>query len=312
MQPQPDPYRSPHMPDALRALLPQADQTGMGEGAVGRLVKPTYRAAVWQCPDCGQEVQPHSLGKGWLPSAWCTCPGGTVRQQRSHVRWAMQDAKHREEANRHAMLAECDLTDCGMTFDNWRADTPAREKALTYAKRMLQRIAGGSWAFWWGPYGCGKTHLAHAIAARLVLDHGRSARVVNWLRQLREIQMAWSNGTKEGPLWDAMIKTSVLFLDDFDKQLPRPGDLGKPHVTLPKSWYMESLYWIIDARYAACRPTILIANQPYGDVEQVLQAIGGTAVDAVLSRFNRNGAIMLDWSVTGISEFKPAVEMPQF
>jgi hypothetical protein len=101
-----------------------------------------------------------------------------------------------------------------------------------------------------------------------------------------------------------MLKVPVLFLDDFDKQLPSPKDLGKSHYKLPASWYMESLYWVIDERYANNRATVLIANQSYDDLEIVLQAIGGTAVDAILSRFNRNNAIRLDWATTGVVEYR--------
>lgn len=300
----PDYGPNPFMPEVLRGMLPMpSDDMGQTRDAVTKMLKPDRIGATWECPDCGAQVQPRPIGRRWLPRAFCSCPGGTNRMQQSRIRWADQDREDTEKIKRYRMLEACDLVGTGMTFDSWQADTPARKRAEAFGRRMVQKLAQGQWAFWWGPYGCGKTHMAHSVASALIMEHGRGARVINWLRQLREIQQSWSDNTKETPLWNAMLKTPVLFLDDFDKQLPRPSDLDKPHIKLPSSWYMESLYWIIDERYANNRPTVLIANQSYHDTETVLQAIGGTAVDAVLSRFNRNGAIKLDWATTGVTEY---------
>lgn len=230
----------------------------------------------------------------------------------SRLLYASQQADNERQQERLQFLRRCGLAD-GMTFQTWQQDTPARRKAAAWARRLTQRIAAGLWSYWHGPYGCGKTHLANAIATELVLEHGIGVRVVNWMVQLRAVQQSWSdNGIQEGPLWDLMIKPHALFLDDFDKQLPRLVDLDKPQVRLPASWYMESLYYVIEMRTAAKRPTVLIANQPLADIVTVLQAVGGTAVDAVFSRFSRAGSITIDWSQTGLTEFVRPAELPEF
>jgi len=312
--------QNPFLPEALRALMPsqsgaiEMDDANAESGmkSVGALLKSSSGDATWVCPDCGQDVKPVSFGDRFMPSAHCQCKGGADRFMRTKMRWYEQADKERKENSRQKLLTGCQLDDSGQTFSSWRQESAGQRKAYAWAKRLVQRLNEGQWSIWWGTYGCGKTHLAHAIATDLVLEHGKSARVTNWLLQLREIQRSWSDGTvQEGPLWSAMLNSSVLFLDDFDKQLPRPEDLGKKHTSLPSSWYMESLYTIIEKRYSAGKPTVLIANQSFDALSQVLQAIGGTAVDAVLSRFNRSGSIMVDWSKTGLSEYHRTVDYGQ-
>lgn len=310
-----------YRPSAFSALLPTAGPDTLENElpALARILKTTEEEASWTCPDCGQLVQPRNLNASavlrkqgrWLPRTHCDCKGGAERHMQARLHWLDMDAARDVQNQRAALLRGCGLDGSGLTFDSWHADTAGRKKALGYARRLVQQIAAGGWSFWFGPFGCGKTHLAHAIASELVMEHGRAAIVVNWLARLRDIQETWGTGDRETPLWRGMTDAPVLFLDDFDKNLPRPSDLRKPHVKLPASWYMESLYYVIDTRYQAGRSTVLISNLSYIDLETVLQAIGGTAVDAVLSRFNRSGAVRVDWGAAGLTEYASS-EHPAF
>lgn len=305
---------NPYMPDELRQLIPTATPSdefdpALGMRSLGRLIKPSQPDATWRCPDCGEPVLPVQMGAKWLPRAWCNCPGGAARKLSSHERWARQDQAGWHKTDRFHLLDVCDLRNTGMTFDSWRADTKPRTQALEQARLLARRLAEGRWAFWSGPYGCGKTHMAHAIASFLVLEHGLETRVINWTQQLRAIQLTWnSHSQDERALWAVMAKTRVLFLDDFDKTLPRPKDIADPRFKLPSSWAPESLYSVIDQRYAARLATVLIANQPWADVQKVMQTFGHTAADAVFSRFTRNEAIILDWAQLGITEYKRFAE----
>lgn len=318
---------NPHLPQALRELLPTAGSLANvnpadGMIAVSALLRATTTAATWLCPDCGEQVPPKTIPPAlagqklrYLPAGHCTCPGGLDRYAQSRIRWAMSDVEKSERSVRERLVAVCEL-DPAQTFESWLPDNLARVQARETARRITLRLNAGEWGLWWGPYGCGKTHLANAVAYSLVMDHGKPARVVNWLSRLREIQMEWKKKDgvdREALLWRPMLNSQVLFLDDFDKGLPKPEDLGKPNVKLPSNWYTESLYFVIDERYRANRPTVLISNQSLTDLTVVLKAIGGTAVDAVLSRFNRSGASSVDWGKLGLTEFATTVtEIPQF
>lgn len=318
---QPSPGYS-KIPDSLRPLIPQpstdmteewGDQDSGFDRSVARMAHNTEEQATWQCPDCGNAVTPISLGatrkKGfervgrYLPRAFCTCHGGAIRRQIAEARWAASDAQGDREAYKMSLLRSCGLANVGMTKSSWLQTTEPRKKAWRFAERMITKLDEGTSAFWWGPFGCGKTHLAYAVATEMVMRHLKGAVVVNWIDRMKEIQHTWKTTDQEGPLWRGLTKSPILFLDDFDKQLPRPEDIGKPAWKLPAPWYMESLYYVIDARYRQRLPTVLISNLCYTDLESVLQEIGGTAVDAVLSRMHRAGAVKVDWGKAGLTEF---------
>jgi len=311
------------LPNSFRALLPAPDATPIGlDGADGgnvlnRMMKPTAAEAAWECPDCGELVLPREFaikpsqinprgGKKFLPRTFCTCKGGTVRRQRVEELWANRDREDNRRDMRYALLRTCGLADTGMTKASWLQNTEPRRRAWGIAEKILRSIThenrGG---FWWGPYGCGKTHLAYAIATELVMG-GMGAVVINWIAKIREIQQTWSTNGTDAPIWRSFVATPVLFLDDWDKQLPRPEDIGRANWRLPANWYLDSLYWIVDQRYRANQVTILISNLTYPEIEKVFQAIGGTAANAILSRMNRSQSVRVDWGKLGLTEYERA------
>lgn len=312
-----------YLPENFRNLIPVPDATPFeptGEGlgnVMGRMLKATAQAATWDCPDCGNPVMPREYhltrskanplgGKRFLPRTFCSCKGGSVRRQRVEAAWADQDREDNRRDMRYAMLRTCGLSDSGMTKDSWIKDTEPRKKAWGIAEKIISTIArenrGG---FWWGPYGCGKTHLAYAVATELVMN-GMGAVVINWIAKIREIQQTWSTNGTDAPIWRSFVATPVLFLDDWDKQLPRPEDIGRANWRLPANWYLDSLYWIVDQRYRANQVTILISNLTYPEIEKVFQAIGGTAANAILSRMNRSQSVRVDWGKLGLTEYERA------
>lgn len=305
------------LPETLREMLPakrDLKTTSPHDGmlAVGALLKASAAAATWVCPDCGELVRPKEIGTRYLPSAYCLCEGGLTRMAAIRLKRAEDEIQRTERNSREKLASICGL-DPSKTFESWAVDTAARRKALDTAKTLAKRLSAGQWAIWWGPYGCGKTHLANAVAYSLVLDYGSPARVINWLAQLRQIQIEWSKNDRvngEAELWQPMLNSRVLILDDFDKGLPKPADLAS--AKLPSAWYMESLYFVIDERYRRNKPTVLIANQSFADLTTVLQAFGGTAVDAVLSRFSRSGATSVDWGQIGLTEYRRPADIPMF
>lgn len=99
-----------------------------------------------------------------------------------------------------------------------------------------------------GPCGAGKTHLAVAALAEIVL-RGHAGLFYDYRELLKEIQDSYnpeSNSTEMGVL-EPVLKTEVLLLDD----------LGS---SKPSLWALETVGHILNTRYNEHRMTILTTN----------------------------------------------------
>ena len=126
------------------------------------------------------------------------------------------------------------------------------------------------WLWLWGGFGAGKTHLASALAADIISDHGPAS--VCWFDWTRlEIayrqRTQWSQ-TKERDLVTAAHSVQFLIIDD----------LGKGGMT---DWSCDSLYQLVNARYNQDKTTIVTANFKFPDIKKHK---GTDSSGAVLSR----------------------------
>ena len=137
------------------------------------------------------------------------------------------------------------------TFENFdargmNADEKGRE-SLQMASREAQQFAGSpdNWLVFLGVHGCGKTHLAAAIA-NYQLRAGRSvffAVVPDLLDHLRSTFSPESKVTYD-ELFEKVKSSPLLILDD----------LGTESST---SWAQEKLYQILNYRYNSRLPTVI-------------------------------------------------------
>lgn len=304
-------------PSTLEQEEDQQDPGSSQLDAVSRLIKPNAQAATWICPDCGQPVQPILLDKrGYLPRAWCDCPRSLQRRDQAVAIRAALDEQERVQTDRFHLLKACELTaeQCaGMGFETWKQDTQARRTAFSLARKAVRRLLAGEWGYWTGPFGCGKTHLAYAICRAIVLEHGRSARVLNWTRVVGELQASWNSDQQqrgdEINLLRIASSTRVLFLDDVDKLFP---SVNSDRVV--SHWYASLLYRIIDARYSRRLATVFIANMTLAEFKRVLSRSSENAAAAVISRLERSPSVSVDWGRIGLRQWvsKPVDEWPLF
>ena len=121
------------------------------ESALSRLIRPNPDAATWICPDCGQPVPPHAMGTlmgapGFMPRAWCSCPGALARREQVIRLRVANSERDREQKERVQLLEACGLAarQCaGMAFETWRQDTPARRTAYALARKAIPRLLAG-------------------------------------------------------------------------------------------------------------------------------------------------------------------------
>jgi len=206
----------------------------------------------------GEETCPICHGKGYyildVPpgdpnfgrAIPCSC---TLRRQRTK-----QMASWRNLSHMQALLSE-------MTFTNFRPDGAAlsqdRRQNLHHAYQLARRFAEKpeGWLFLMGGYGCGKTHLAAAIANE-VWQQGGDALFVVVPDLLDHLRAAFHpNSTVSYDERFELVRTvPLLVLDDFGSQSNTP-------------WANEKLYQIINFRYNARLPTVVTTNLALEDID---------------------------------------------
>lgn len=153
-----------------------------------------------------------------------------------------------------------------MTFDTFIAEPPGLTREKAHNLRMAfdtcrdyaQHPSG--WLVLSGGYGCGKTHLAAAIAhARL--EQGQPALFMvapDLLDHLRST-FAPNSETSYDQLFEELKSTPLLILDD----------LGAQSNT---AWAQEKFFQLLNYRYTAQLPTAITTNQRIEDMDPRLRS----------------------------------------
>lgn len=203
-------------------------------------------------PDC-----PHCRGLGYLREeapvghpnfgrlAPCVCQLENLQLQRAQI------------LSRNSNLE----TLAGKTFDTYlpegvspdstiRATVRAAfERCKAFAEKPEQ------WLLLTGTYGCGKTHLAAAIA-NYCLSHGRPVLFLNTPDLLDYLRAAFApdSDATYAERFDEIRTVGLLILDDLGTESPT-------------NWATEKLYQLLNYRYNARLPTVITTNKDLKDVD---------------------------------------------
>jgi DNA replication protein DnaC len=162
-----------------------------------------------------------------------------------------------------------------MTFDTFipeRHDLrPEKRENLQLAFEVARAYAQNpsGWLLLKGGYGCGKTHLAAAIANRSV-ERGRPVLFVTVPDLLDHLRAAFSPVSPAGydERFEEVRSAPLLILDDLGTESPT-------------SWAQEKLFQILNYRYAARLATVITTNH---DLEEIPLRIRSRLVDPDLTR----------------------------
>ena len=133
-----------------------------------------------------------------------------------------------------------------LTFDTFNPRVPKTKEAYEAALRFARDPS--DWLLFIGGYGCGKTHLAAAIAndalnKRVPLYFAVVPDLLDYLRATFDPNSESSYDQR----FDAIRNVPLLILDDLGTENSKP-------------WAREKLYQIINHRYNAKLPTIITTN----------------------------------------------------
>ncbi len=153
-----------------------------------------------------------------------------------------------------------------LTFENfqtrgrvgyWPAQADSLERACNQARVFAQSLTG--WLLLQGKNGCGKTHLAAAIANQAV-NTGVPTLFITVPDLLDSLRFAYQDpeATFEERFED--IRSSpLLVLDDFGTQNATP-------------WAQEKLFQILNYRYINHLPTVITTNLDLRDIENRIRS----------------------------------------
>jgi DNA replication protein DnaC len=111
-----------------------------------------------------------------------------------------------------------------------------------------------------GPYGCGKTHLAAAIANEAIQRGNQAlfAIVPDLLDHLRSA-FSPSSDVQYDELFERVRTAFLLILDDLGTESATP-------------WAREKLYQIVNYRYNDRRPTVITTNRPMREIDDRIRS----------------------------------------
>ncbi len=144
------------------------------------------------------------------------------------------------------------------TFESFDPKVPGVDRAYELARRFAKDPR--DWLILVGTYGCGKTHLAAAIANEAIrrgnpvlftvvpdlLDHLRSA-------------FSPTSDLQYDELFERVRSAGLLVLDDLGTESATP-------------WAREKLYQIINYRYNYRQPTVITTNRRLSDIDDRIRS----------------------------------------
>ena len=258
--------RSQRQADAQAKLL--APLSGHTEGCL----MDTRRYARPNCRVCGGKGRVQT-GTRISDMAICPCVLATKRQV---------DAERVIELRFPGQLRKLTLD----SYDTGGDST--NEHALLVARNFVEHyekaIEEGWLVTFFGPPGCGKTHLAVGTAQECTRRFLAKPLIWNIAAELRRERERYGQESPSKSPVSRAIEAELLVLDDLGAEYHRTGAVAGAEVT----WAYEQLYTILDARILECRPTLITTNLSPAELRQRMD---NPAAMRVLSRIERAEAV---------------------
>ncbi len=217
----------------------------------------------WLCPHCG--------GTGWLRQD--VPVGHSDFGKLVPCECRLREQENRRVTNLRAISNMQSMT--RFTFDKFVPDgiglTEEKRRNLRMAYETTVNFAQKpqGWLILLGGYGCGKTHLAAAIA-NYAIEQGRSALWVVVPDLLDHLRSTFSpaSAVSYDQRFEEIRNAPLLILDDLGAHSSTP-------------WAQEKLFQIFNHRYNAQLPTVVTSNH---ELEEIDVRIRSRIIDPDMSR----------------------------
>ncbi len=224
------------------------------------------------CPQHGIPYEIMSLSLGEIKKEFRTCAACQTESAKSAEQ---EEARRREQIRNHALMAaKIPARFSGLSLDSFQASSDAQRSALQHARDFVNAPATG--LLFLGSCGTGKTHLACAILQRMI-DRSGDGLYVTTMHAVRRVKQTYRNTElSEQAAIDSLVKPYLLVIDE----------VGVQHGSDTERLILTE---IINERYGAERPTIMIANLTMAEFTQTLG-------ERVVDRFREGGRVVVfDW-----------------
>lgn len=248
---------------------------------------PAKRIFSGECPVHGrvdmsevEQLDGSMLARGCKRCAW----EALHTTPRDSAERALATAQRKAEDSMAALIgAGITPRFAGATFDSYRAETDPQRKALAkcraYAEHFPANFRAGRSLLLTGNVGCGKTHLASAIVRTVVADRCRALIIpAGEIVSIARASMVPGSGYTDRDVAVHLGALDLLVIDEVGAQKGSEYELGLLHS-------------IIDRRYQAVLPTVMISNL---SADGLKSYIGDRALD----RLRQNGGqqVGFTWS----------------
>jgi DNA replication protein DnaC len=131
------------------------------------------------------------------------------------------------------------------------------EIAFNQSRQFSEKLEG--WLFLQGPFGCGKTHLAAAIA-NFAVDLGVPTLFLTVPDLLDTLRISYSDPEATFEVrFDEIRGSQLLVMDDFGTQNATP-------------WAQEKLFQIVNYRYVNRLPLVVTSNNSLAEIEERIRS----------------------------------------
>lgn len=200
------------------------------------------------CADHGAFEARHLFGR-----VWSQCPVCAQQQQQAEADEQLAAQRRQAEARQRKLLGRAAVPErfIGRGFDDFRADTEPMRAAATilrdYAENFDARARKGHGLILAGQPGTGKSHLAGAVLQAHLEKDVLYATCMDLIRLVRE---TWrkDSARSEREVLAHLGSLDLLVIDEVGVQYGTEGE-------------QNIMFDVLDARYRAMRPTILLTNQ---------------------------------------------------